>query len=343
MLDREVDRATESLGLSGRPVLVAVSGGIDSTVLAHALAAVGRKRRVSLFIGHVNHGLRGAASIADEQAVRRLADTLGVPVEVAMADPRPRRSGGSSRDRPTLQEAARSLRYAALRSMAERFGAERIATAHNADDQAETVMMRLMRGTGPDGLGGIPERSPDGILVRPLLRVSRTEIAAYARAQRIVWREDATNESLDYTRNRLRHHWLPELAREFNPRLLRVVADLAEAQRRDAEWIESEVTSEAGRRLEADGKWLRIDRTDWSRLPESLSRRLLRAALRQAGSARHVSRVHLERMGEFLRSGRVGTGIEVPGGLRLVRDATGCRLGPAGAVDAAAVDAPGAC
>jgi tRNA(Ile)-lysidine synthase len=343
MLVREVDRATNVLGLSGRTVLVAASGGIDSSVLAHALASVARMRGVSLVVGHVNHGLRGAASDADAAAVHRLADRLGAPFEAATADPRPLRTGGSSRDRPTLQEAARTLRYEALRAMAARRGAERIVTAHNADDQAETVMMRLMRGTGPDGLGGIPERSPDGVLARPLLRVSRAEIATYAEFHGVEWREDATNADSDYTRNRLRNHWLPELAREFNPRLLRVLADLAEAQRRDAEWIESHVTSEADRRLEVDGKWLRIDNTGWAQLPESIARRLLREALKRCGGGRQVTRVHLERMGEFLCTGRVGTCIEVPGGLRLERDRSGCRLGPAEASEAVAVEVPGAC
>jgi tRNA(Ile)-lysidine synthase len=343
MLVREVDRATRALRLSGKTVLLAVSGGIDSSVLAHALASVAGIRGLELVIGHVNHGLRGDSSQADARAVRELSEALNLRFEVASADPRPLLAGGSSRDRPTLQEAARNLRYEALRSMARRCGAERIATAHTADDQAETVLMRLMRGTGPDGLGGIPERSPDGVVVRPLLRVSRDEIETYAECHGVRWREDASNESSDYTRNRLRKHWLPDLAREFNPRLLRVVADLAEAQRRDSEWIESHVAIEAERRLEGDGKWLRIDVEDWSQLPDALARRVLRAALRRCGSGRHVSRVHLERMDEFLCCGRVGTCIEVPGDLRLERDDLGFRLGPVEPSGSNAVDAPGAC
>jgi tRNA(Ile)-lysidine synthase len=214
--------------------------------------------------------------------------------------------------------------------MAERLGADRIATAHNADDQAETVLLRLLRGTGPDGLGGIPERSPDGVVVRPLLRVPRAEIEAFARARQLDWREDSSNLSPDYTRNRLRHHWIPGLQREFNPQLLRVVADLADAQRRDSEWIESQVEREAARRLVFEGKWLRIDVEGWSQLPQALALRLVRLALRRCGAGRHANRVHLERMSEFLQAGRVGTYIEIPGILRLERDSAGCRLGPAG-------------
>jgi tRNA(Ile)-lysidine synthase len=333
MLVREIDRAAGELGLAGRRVLVAASGGVDSTVLAHALAEIAGRRSLDLAIGHVNHGLRGPDSDADERAVRALAADLGAPVAVAAVDPRDLQSGRSSRERPTLQEAARSLRYQALSSLAGRLGAERIATAHNADDQAETLLLRLLRGTGPDGMGGIPERSPNGVVVRPLLRVARAEIEAYARARDLAWREDASNQSPDYTRNRLRHHWLPGLQREFNPRLLRVVADLAEAQRRDSEWIEAQVAREADLRLTSEGNWLRIDVKDWSQLPEALSRRLLRRALRRCGAGRHTSRVHLQRMSEFLCRGRVGSHIEIPGGLRLECDAAGVRLGPAGPPD----------
>ncbi len=101
---------------------------------------------------------------------------------------------------------ARSLRYGFLHRSAERLGADRIATGHTRDDQAETVLLRLLRGTGPDGLGGVPEHSPDGRIVRPLLGVSRAAIEGFARERGLEWREDASNARLDYTRNRLRQH-----------------------------------------------------------------------------------------------------------------------------------------
>jgi tRNA(Ile)-lysidine synthase len=212
--------------------------------------------------------------------------------------------------------------------MAAAAGADWIATGHNADDQAETVLLRLLRGTGPDGLGGIPERSPDGRILRPLLGVPRAEIEAFARARDLAWREDASNASDAYARNRLRRHWLPELAAAFNPQLLRKLAGLAEAQRRDAEWIESWVQGEAGRRFEeADGR-VRIDAKGWGELPEALSRRLARRALRRAGRGRDVTRAHLVRMDAFLREGRPGTAIELPGGLELARGREGFVLGP---------------
>jgi tRNA(Ile)-lysidine synthase len=309
---RAVSDALRRLELAGAPLLVAVSGGLDSVALLHALHDLAEESRLNLLIGHVNHGLRGAQAEADAVFVERLAQALGWPVEVARVDPREARQGTSSRDRPTLQEASRALRYRALREIAARHGIATIATAHSADDQAETVLLRLLRGSGPDGLGGIPERSRDGAIVRPLLRVSRAEIERFATERRLSWQEYASNQTLDYARNRLRRRWLPGLAQEFNPQLLRAIGNLAEAQRRDSEWIEARVGEEAAWRLAWEAGWLTIDAKDWAALPEALSRRVARTALERCGAGRLVTRVHL-----------------LPGGLRLERRCEGYRLGPA--------------
>ncbi len=310
------------------PLLVAVSGGVDSMSLAHGLAALDRP----LALAHVHHSLRGAEADADRDFVREQARRLGVPFRSRRVDPRARRASASaSRSRPTLQEAARRLRYDALRGVARELGARTVATAHTLDDQAETVLLRLLRGTGPDGLGGIPETAPLGPgvrVVRPLLAVSRAEVLEFARARGVEWREDPTNDSPAYARNRLRHEWLPGLSEAFNPRLLRAIGNLAEAQRRESEWLEQQLDLEARRRFtrEAAGG-LCIVPDGWSELPEALARRLARRALHCCGAGREVSRVHLERMLEFLRRGRPGQRIELPSGLVLTRDSRGFQLG----------------
>ena len=324
----ELERAIECLGLRGRTLLAAASGGLDSTVLADALARGAGLGGYRVVVGHVHHGLRGAEADADQAAVAALAEGLGLPFGVERIDPAAQREGHKSRARPTLQEAARALRYAALERLAGALGADRIATAHHADDQAETVLLRLFRGTGPDGLGGIPERSPDGRIVRPLLRLTRAELEAYARARGLVWREDASNASPRYARNRLRQRWLPGLVRAFNPRLLRAIADLAEAQRRDSEWIRGCVEREAHIRFRCEGEWLRIEAEGWTELPEALARRLAREALVRAGAARGVERVHLERMQGLLVNPLPPRVIELPGGLRLRSARDGAWLGP---------------
>jgi tRNA(Ile)-lysidine synthase len=212
--------------------------------------------------------------------------------------------------------------------MAVEGGCQHVATAHNANDQAETVLLRVFRGSGPDGLGGIPERSSDGVVVRPLLRVSRTEIEAYAAQRGISWREDRSNRSVAYARNRLRLRWLPGLAEDFNEQLLMAVGNLAEAQRRDSEWIGTLVEREAAMRFTPKGCWLRTRAEDWDELPDALARRLARWGLRRCGGERDVTRVHLERMLAFLRTARLGAQLELPGGTRLERDREGFRLGP---------------
>jgi tRNA(Ile)-lysidine synthase len=328
MLIDETKRAVEALGLSGQSVLVAVSGGLDSNALAHALLEIAREKCLKLSIGHVNHELRGDESEADDQAVMQLADRLGVPGFSRRVEPAQLREGRSSRERPTLQEAARTLRYRALREMAVEGGCQHVATAHNVNDQAETVLLRLFRGSGPDGLGGIPERSSDGVVVRPLLRVSRSEIEAYAAQRGFAWREDRSNRSLAYARNRLRLRWLPGLARDFNEQLLMAVANLAEAQRRDSEWIGALVEREAAVRFRPEGGWLKTRADGWDELPDALARRLARWGLRRCGGERDATRVHLERMLAFLRTARPGTRLELPGGIRLERDREGFQLGP---------------
>jgi tRNA(Ile)-lysidine synthase len=326
-----VAKAIPALGLSGRAVAVACSGGVDSVVLTHALVALADRFALRLSIAHVNHDLRGDESDGDEAFVRDLASALGVPFAAERVDPRARvRAAPSSRARPTLQEAARRLRADALRRLATSLGADRVATAHTADDQAETVLLRLLRGSGPAGLGGIPEASPDGRIARPLLAVSRAGVLAYAQLHALGWREDPSNANDHYARSRMRHAWLPGLSRDFNPRLLRAIGDLAEAQRRESEWTFALVESEASRRFAwHEAGHLCIDDKGWDAetTPDALARRLARLALHRLGAGREVTRAHIDRIVRFLRSARPGRSIELPMQLVLTRDVRGFRIG----------------
>lgn len=327
-MQRHLAEAVQRLGLRGERVLVAVSGGIDSVCLLDGLRAGAADWGLALEVGHVNHGLRGAESEADEHFVGELAARHGLECSVERIEPRALREGCSSRDRPTLQEAARLLRRAALERIAARTGATRIATAHHADDQAETLLLRILRGSGPEGLRGIAERSGDGRWVRPLLRVPRAMIEEHARARRIAWREDSSNASRDYARNRLRRDWMPGLARDFNPQLVRALGGLAEAQRCDSDWIESQVDAEWERRFRAEGRGWRIDARGWSELAPALSRRLLRRALGRCGAGRLLSRSQIERADAFLSNARRGGTLELAGDLRLRCEAGSFRLAP---------------
>jgi tRNA(Ile)-lysidine synthase len=318
--------ALSRLPLSEQHVLVATSGGVDSTVLLYGLRELSEEFGLKLSVGHVNHGLRGAGSEADEASVHSVAATLGLDFASRQVEPQAVRRDAPSSRRLTLQEAARQLRYRALHSMSDELGADLVATGHNANDQAETLLLRMLRGTGPAGLVGIPVRSRDGRVIRPLLRVSRRDIETWARGRGLSWREDPSNRSLGYARNRLREQWLPGLARDFNPQLLRAIGDLAEAQYWESQWFEAEVDREAAARFLLDGDSLWIERKDWAALPVALARRLARRALHEVGGGRWVSRVHLERMLDFLAEARPHARLELPGGLQLERQGMRFRL-----------------
>lgn len=217
------------------PGIVAVSGGADSVALLRALHAVG----IPVTVAHVNHKLRGAESDADEDFVLRLCDNLGLQCRVKAVDVATVARGGN------LEATARRVRYEFFREVATLFGAGWIATAHTADDQAETVLHRLLRGTGLQGLRGIaahrPLPSPAALqalpsatpppgrtsIIRPLLTITRTEILDYLREIHQPYREDTSNVDPRFTRNRIRHELLP-LLKTFNPDVVSALGHLAE-------------------------------------------------------------------------------------------------------------------
>ncbi|MBK7947503.1 MAG: tRNA lysidine(34) synthetase TilS [Deltaproteobacteria bacterium] len=315
-------RSLDGLGLARCRVLVAVSGGRDSCVLLELLRRSAQARGLELVVAHVHHGLRGEEADRDAVLVEDLARAAGLPFHLLRVDPEATRRTGPSRTRPSLEESARDLRRAALRRLADETGSSVVATAHHAGDQAETVLLRILRGTGPDGLAGITPRSEDGRFVRPLLTVSPERVEAFASANRLVWREDASNDDPRFRRNRVRHVLLPGLATQFNPRILRALVDLAEAARGDRCWIDGLVAAEAGRRLRVRDGVVELELDGWAELAEPLARRVVRRALVEAGLGRDVSRGAILRVLAVLRRGRVvgrDKKWELPGGFLLRR------------------------
>ncbi|HOS43292.1 MAG TPA: tRNA lysidine(34) synthetase TilS, partial [Armatimonadota bacterium] len=216
----------------GARLLLAVSGGVDSAVMLHLLATeVAPAMGVRLAVAHVNHRLRADAA-EDAAFVSARAASYGLPFLLRAVDV-PARVAETGE---SVEDAARTLRYAALRAMAADADCTRIATAHTADDQAETVLMRLLRGAGLTGLRGIPPRRGD--IVRPLLSCWRREIETYAAARNLPFRLDATNLSTAFFRNRIRHDLLPLLERDYAPRLRERLANLAELARADAAYLD---------------------------------------------------------------------------------------------------------
>ena len=259
-------------------VLVAVSGGVDSMVLLHVLHELAPQHRWKLAVAHFNHQLRGRAAEADLRFVQRVAEKLGLHFESATADVKQL----AVAQKISVEMAARKMRHEFLARTARALEAKQIALAHHADDQTELFFLRLLRGAGSEGLGGMKWRSVSPAdktvaLIRPLLDESKLVLLEFAQAQKISFREDATNRSPLMLRNRLRHELLPLLRRRYQPGLDAVTLRTMELLRDEAEFM----TAEAER-------WRNASRSKpqpFAALPAALQRRVLQLELLQAGVA----------------------------------------------------------
>lgn len=266
-------------------LLVAVSGGADSMVLLDCLVRVRAALGIGLVVGHVDHRLR-ASSGADAEFVEVHAGTLGLPAVVRRAD-----VGAVARERGrTIEEAARDVRYALLAEMAREVEAGAVATAHTATDQAETVLMRLIRGTGPAGLAGVEPDRGDGF-IRPLLCATRDEVRRFARARRLSFCEDPTNRDPRFLRNRVRTRILPAL-RRLNPRIDFALSDLADDARDLNDWIGREI---AGTVLREGPEERRIPASAWFGAAPALRPYLVLHAFHDlTGAPLGLSRPHVQ-------------------------------------------------
>lgn len=292
---------------AGGLVLCAVSGGADSVCLLRVLLALAEKRGFSVACAHFNHGLRGAEAQRDADFVADLCTRLGVEFRPGSGDV----AAFAAEHGLGTEDAARRLRYAFLEETARALGAERIATAHTADDNAETMLLHLARGAGSRGLAGIPPVR--GNLIRPMLGVTRQEVEAYLRELGEDWVTDSSNLTDDYARNRVRHGAVPVL-QVLNPRFARSALRTAEALRED----EAYLTDLAAQFLEAHGErtgeTLRLPAAALSALPRPVSARVLRLACGPALEAGHV-----EALRALCLPGKSGAAVDVPG-LRVCRE-----------------------
>jgi tRNA(Ile)-lysidine synthase len=271
---------------AGAQVGVAVSGGADSVCLLHVLAELAAGWGLQLKVLHVNHQLRGSESQADAEFVEKMACRLGLPlilreVNVAAAV-------------DNLEQAARVARMSVFREAIESGAVDVIAVGHTRSDQAETVLFRFLRGSGTAGLSGIRPVIAPGI-VRPLIEVERSDVEQFLRERGIAWREDSSNASPAFARNRIRHQLLPQLAREWNPEIGDTLAHVAEwAQGEEAYW-KTEVERLAAEHLE-EREGAVILRADVLRdMPVAVARRLVRYALeRVKGDLRGIDFRHIE-------------------------------------------------
>jgi len=309
----------------GDPVIVAVSGGADSVALLLALDELirAKKLKVKLIVGHLNHKLRGAASDADARWVRSLAKDLG---HRAIVGTRKVKSL-ASRTSDNLEQAARRARYEFLTKTATTNKAKLVLTAHTMNDQAETVLLNLMRGSGGEGLSGIEAvrpltRGSEIILARPLLSwARRPDTEEYCRQQSIEYRSDEMNADESFARVRVRKQLLP-LMESFNPRFIQGAARSAEILREDNAALEAaaarllELSQRSGEKR--PGNSLRIDLLRVA--PVALRRRALRLWLAQhRGDLIRIEHVHIVALENLLGSTKSGRAIELPGGASAYR------------------------
>lgn len=288
----------------GARVGVAVSGGADSVCLLDVLAGLRAEWGWTLVVLHLNHGWRGEASEEDARFVERLAAGYGFECVTGRA--------GERLSTGNLEEQGREARRRFFAEQKAALGLERIATGHTRDDQAETVLFRALRGTGPGGLAGILPVTAEGV-VRPLLAVDRVWVGRWIVARGLEWREDATNADVRFRRNALRAV-LPELARLVNPAAREALARLSEIARDEEEhW--AQITAQAAARVWIEEDGARVARAEALRAEgRAVARRLVRWALEQArGHLRGVDHVQVERVLEMAARERGEARMRLPG------------------------------
>jgi tRNA(Ile)-lysidine synthase len=305
----------------GEAVGVAVSGGPDSVAMLHCLLELRHRLGIALGVVHVNHQLRGPESEQDQKFVADLCTRTGLPFVSTSVDV----AGRAAIAGDNLEQTARGVRYEFFRRLIDEGRFDKIAVGHTLSDQAETVLYRLLRGSGSAGLAGI-RPVLDGAIVRPLIGVSREQVLAYLNTGGFKWREDGTNRDLNRDRNRIRHELLPALTNEWNPNLTHLLGQLAHwAQDEEAYW-EGIVPALAAEHLVENSDGIQIAAGSLSALPSAAARRLLRHAIKSVrGDLRGIGFGHVESILKLARSSAGSGQVHLPD-LRVIRSFSELRL-----------------
>jgi tRNA(Ile)-lysidine synthase len=281
-------------------VLVAVSGGSDSVALTHLLRELAPNGGFSLAgLAHFNHHLRPTAD-RDEQFCRALATRVDLPIAVGDVNV----GDYAAAERLSVEEAARRARYAFLHRTAADRGADRIAVGHTRDDQAETFLLKLIRGAGLTGLGGIYPRR--GVLVRPLLEVSRVDLREYLAARGESWVDDESNADLTNPRNRIRHRVVPELDAAYGGPTSASIARTAGLAREDGTWLDELADTRYQELARSDVEGVTFAAAELTAEPDPIRRRILLKALREVAGMREVALEHVEAAADILNGTSAG-------------------------------------
>lgn len=301
----------------GDTVLVAVSGGPDSVALLHCLVAMETHWDLRLVVGHLNHQLRGA--IADEEAafVERLASGLEIPCEIGSRNV----ESYGVEHRLSVQQAARAVRYAFYDEVADDYGATKIALGHQADDNAESILMHLLRGTGPRGLAGIPPVR-EGRIIRPLIDVTRAQVLQFLKDGGFQYVRDRSNRDPKYLRNRIRHQLLPSLNKDYNPNTSSALTRLASILRHEEDFWNHHVQGALqDLLLKQTTDRITLSANGLARLHPALLRRLVRyVVLSLEGNLKRLGHSHVEAVVRLTQGTSPSGRLDLPHGIGVVRD-----------------------
>ena len=330
MLEKTVLETIEKRALleKGAHVVLGVSGGPDSVCLLSVLSELSSSWNLKLHVVHIHHGLRGEEADADQRYTQDLCRRFSVPCRVFSYDVKKL----AKEQGLTTEEMGRLLRYEAFETVRQELLSEfgpicsRIAVAQNQNDQAETILMRILRGTGVDGLAGI-EYIREGTIIRPLLDVSRKKIEEYCVRKELFPRTDSTNLAPDYTRNKIRLDLIPYLQREYNENIIEGLCRLAKSAAEDKAFIYEAVDGVAKSILSQEVETAVIERTPYCELSVAVGKRLLLKTLKGLGLQQDVIALQLERADLMIRKGATGDRMDFPHGFELLISYDSARLG----------------
>jgi tRNA(Ile)-lysidine synthase len=296
--------------LTRQTLLVAVSGGPDSVCLLHILKNIKQEFGINLHVAHLDHQLRGASSTADANYIAALAKKLNLPSTIKKHDV----STYRKKNRISLEEAAREVRYNFLAETARAVGADSVAVGHTLDDHIETILLHIIRGTGTGGLRGLlpvnkwQSANNSVIVVRPLLEISRAETARYCSLHRLKPHLDATNLSLIPLRNRIRLELIP-LLKNYNPRVVDALLRTARIADNDISFLENEAAKAGKHIISRQGGTIALDKKSFSKLAPGLQRYVLRQSIEEIiGTLRDIESRHIE---------KIQTALGIPTGKKL--------------------------
>lgn len=304
----------------GDRIIAGVSGGADSVCLFFVLLELQKAIGFSFVSVHVNHGLRGADADADEQFVKELCEKYEVPLEIFRVD----LESIAKKRKQSLEEAGRVVRREAFTEVMIKYAGNRIALAHHQNDNAETMLFNLARGTGLHGLGGI--RPVNGVWIRPLLCLERHEIESYLQEKEYAYCTDLTNLETEYTRNKLRHQVFPILEKEVNSAAVRHMNETMEQMRKLQDFVRQETQKAAMACLEEEPEACTVAEAPWRELPELLQQEVIYYCLEKlTGSRKDLGRTHIEAVGELFDK-QAGKMRNLPGNICAARVYGGVRL-----------------